>query len=261
MGKGDKGYNIGTPEAGFFVSTLADATTMSLVISRDNQMVKIDEMAQAGTLNLIIGGDIEIGAKLLLRCISDGTGRDITLGTGTCESTIFGTANETKWAELYYDGSVFNLISVYQANITEFTKLTTLTADEIVGTTAGCIGHVDGAIIVAAPASGYVLQYKDALLIYDYDTAAYTGGGHNLYINIGSSGTQLHLTKNIASTLLLGATGDKIYGPYKEYSGGVGLPIPTGAALSLASTAWTQPGTAAGVLRCYVTYNLIATGL
>jgi len=116
MGKGDKGYNIGTPEAGFAVSTLADATTMSLIISRDNQMVKIDEMAQAGTLNLIIGGDIEIGARLYLKCVSDGTGRDITLGTGTDTMTISGTSNKTKWAFLIYDGSVFNLISVYQIN-------------------------------------------------------------------------------------------------------------------------------------------------
>ena len=116
MGKGDKGYNVGTPESGFFVSTLADATTMSLTISRDNEMVKIDTMAQACTLNLVIGGDIEIGAKLLLKCISDGTGRDITLGTGTDEKTISGTANKTKWAVLYYDGSIYNLISVYQIN-------------------------------------------------------------------------------------------------------------------------------------------------
>ena len=114
MGKGDKGYNIGTPEAGFFVSTLADATTMSLVIERDNQMVKIDEMAAAGTLNLIIGGDIEIGARLYLKCVSDGTARHITLGTGTDEKTISGAINKTKWAYLVYDGSVFNLISVYQ---------------------------------------------------------------------------------------------------------------------------------------------------
>ena len=114
MGKGDKGYNVGTPEAGFFVSTLADASTMALTISRDNEMVKIDEMAQAGTLNITIGGDIEIGAQLYLKCISDGTGRDITLGTGTDTMVIAGTANKTKWAYLVYDGSVYNLISVYQ---------------------------------------------------------------------------------------------------------------------------------------------------
>ena len=117
MGKGDKGYNIGTPEAGFFVSTLADASTMSLVIGRDNEMVKIDEMAQAGTLNLAIGGDIEIGARLYLKCISDSSsGRHITLGTATDTSTISGTTSKTKWAYLVYDGSVYNLISVYQIN-------------------------------------------------------------------------------------------------------------------------------------------------
>ena len=114
MGKGDKGYNIGTPETGFEVSTLEDATTMSLVIERDNQMVKIDEMAAAGTLNLVIGGDIEIGARLYLKCVSDATGRNITLGTGTDEKTISGTSSKTNWAFLVYDGSIFNLISVYQ---------------------------------------------------------------------------------------------------------------------------------------------------
>ena len=116
MGKGDKGYGIGTPEAGFRVSTLEDASTMTFTIERDNEMVKIDEMAQAGTLNLVLGGDIEIGAKLFLKCISDSTGRDITLGTGTDTSTISGTSSKTKWAFLVYDGSVYNLISVYQIN-------------------------------------------------------------------------------------------------------------------------------------------------
>lgn len=116
MGKGDKGYNIGTPEAGFFVSTLADASTMAATISRDNEMIKIDQMAQAGTLNLTINSDIEIGAQLYLKCVSDATGRDITLGTGTDTSTISGTSSKTKWAYLVYDGSIFNLISVYQIN-------------------------------------------------------------------------------------------------------------------------------------------------
>ena len=63
-----------------------------------------------------IGGDIEIGARLYLKCISDGTARHITLGTGTDTSTISGTIDKTKWAYLVYDGSIYNLISVYQIN-------------------------------------------------------------------------------------------------------------------------------------------------
>ncbi|MBA7700398.1 hypothetical protein ES703_109112 [subsurface metagenome] len=146
-------------------------------------------------------------------------------------------------------------------NVNQFTILTTLTATEIVGNDEGDIGHVDGAILVAAPSSGYILQYIDALLIYDYDIVAYTGGSNDIVIQLGSSGTQLAVTKAIAKSFLLGASGDKIYSPYKEYSGQVGLPVPTGAAISIAGTAFAQPGTAAGVLRCYVTYNIIKTGL
>jgi len=147
------------------------------------------------------------------------------------------------------------------ANVIQYTELVTLTATEIVGSDAGDIGHADGAILVAAPASGTVLQFVSAILIYDYASAAYTGGGNDLVINIGSTGAQLAVVKTMASSFLLGAAGDKMYTPYVEYSGGVGLPVSAGGALSLKSTAWTQPSTAAGVLRCYVTYNVITTGL
>ena len=147
------------------------------------------------------------------------------------------------------------------ANVTQFTVLTTLTATEIIGTDAGDLGHADGAILVAAPAGGTVLQFVSAMLIYDYASAAYTDGGNDLVINIGSTGAQLAVVKTIASSFLLGASADKMYTPYVEYSGGVGLPVLAGEALSLKSTAWTQPSTAAGVLRCYVTYNVITTGL
>ena len=99
------------------------------------------------------------------------------------------------------------------------------------------------------------------MLIYDYAGAAYTGGAHDIKINIGSSGTQLAVTKSIATSFLLGASEDKIYLPYVEYSGQVGLPVPTGAALSIAGTAWTQPGSAAGVLRVHITYRKHTTGL
>jgi len=146
-------------------------------------------------------------------------------------------------------------------NVTQYTELVTLTATEIVGSDAGDIGHVDGAILVADPGTGYVLEFIGAVLIYDYAGAAYTDGGNDIVVNLGSSGTQLAVTKTIAKSFLLGAASDKMYKPYVEYSGGVGLPVPTGGAISIAGTAFAQPGSAAGVLRCYVTYNVITTGL
>ena len=37
--------------------------------------------------------------------------------------------------------------------------------------------------------------------------------------------------------------------------------LPVGSTINITSTAFTQPGTAAGVLRVYTTYRKIATGL
>ena len=145
--------------------------------------------------------------------------------------------------------------------VKEITTIVELTAAQIVGSAEGDIGHTDGAVLVAAPGAGYVLEFISAMLIYDYSGAAYTDGSNDIVINIGSSGTQLAVVKSIAKSFLLGASEDKIYLPYSEYSGGVGLPVPTGAALSIAGTAFAQPGAAAGVLRVHITYKVHTTSL
>lgn len=141
------------------------------------------------------------------------------------------------------------------ANVIQKTVLTTLTAAEIVGTAAGDVGHADGAILVASPGSGYILQLVSAMLIYDYDTAAYTGGGDDTVIQLGT----VAQTAPIAGADLLEAAGDKLVS--LSPLGAVDLPGTVGTTLNLQGTALTQPGTAAGVLRCYVTYNVITTGL
>lgn len=148
-------------------------------------------------------------------------------------------------------------------NVTQFTKEIILTETEIVGSGTGSLNHTDGAILIPAPNSGYILQYVDALLIYEFDTIDYANGGHDLFIRIGSSGTHLDVIKNVAKSLLLGTGENRIYAPYKEYSGQIGLPVPTGpVTINIhVGTAFTQPGSAAGVLRCYITYNVIKTGL
>lgn len=143
-------------------------------------------------------------------------------------------------------------------NVIQYTKLTTLTATEIVGTAAGDIGHVDGAILVAAPSSNYILEFVSALLIYDYNVAAYTGGGNDVVIQVGAVGSQVSVSSAITGTKLLLATGDKIL-----QLGAIATELTplVGGAISIKGTAFTQPGTAAGVLRAYITYNKITTGL
>lgn len=134
-----------------------------------------------------------------------------------------------------------------------------LTATEIVGTSAGDLGHADGAEIVAAPGTGYVLQFISAVLIYDYDTAAYTGGGDDLVVQVGSTGAQVTHSAAIAAADLLGASGDKI--AYVTALSASDQALSDNPNISLHSTAFTQPGTAAGVLRVKVAYRVITTGL
>lgn len=144
------------------------------------------------------------------------------------------------------------------ANVIQKTVGVTVGVAEIVGTAAGDIGHVDGAILVAAPSSDYVLQFLSAIFIYDYGTADYTGGADDIVVQVGGSGTQVTVSGAITGANLLEASGDKVLqlgATATELLPGVG------SAISIAGTALTQPGTAAGVLRCYVTYNLITTGL
>jgi len=144
------------------------------------------------------------------------------------------------------------------ANVMQKTVLTTLTADTIVGTSAGDVGHADGAILVAAPGAGYTLEFVSAFLVYDYATDAYTGGADDAVIQVGVTGTQVAVTSAITGASLLEAAADKML---RLGSTATELVHADNGAISLYGTALTQPGTAAGVLRCYVTYNVITTGL
>ncbi len=138
-----------------------------------------------------------------------------------------------------------------------YTTEVTLTAAEIVGTAAGDIGHANGATIVAAPASGFALEFLSAVIVYDYATAAYTGGANDLIIAQGSAGAAI--TGVVTTAQLLGAAGDKVVQLYPLATAAQALTVGTG--ISLRGTAYTQPGTAAGVLRVQISYRVHTTGL
>ena len=96
--------------------TLTPAATYALTIYQFITIAKFSELKAAMTLNLTIVDNLQKGATLYCYFDSDGTGRDVTGGTGTCTSVVSGTANKNKWAIWVYDGTIFNLISVYQIN-------------------------------------------------------------------------------------------------------------------------------------------------
>lgn len=131
----------------------------------------------------------------------------------------------------------------------------TLTATEIVGSAAGDIGHAAGAVLVAAPGAGKTLEFVSAVMIYDYDTAAYTGGANDLVVRQGTTAVSGATT----TANLLGAAGDKIVSVASLATAGIALTA--NSTLNLSGTAYTQPGTAAGVLRVKVAYRVHTTNL
>jgi len=140
---------------------------------------------------------------------------------------------------------------------TTITEIITLDVLDIAGTAAGSIGHVDGAIIKVTPSSDYFMEFISAILIYDYDTAAYTGGADDLKFQLGSSGTQIAVSSAINDAHLLTAAGDKIV---RVGSLSTELPITVGTILSLVSTSYTA-GTAVGKIYVHVTYRITETNL
>lgn len=131
----------------------------------------------------------------------------------------------------------------------------TLTATEIVGTDAGDIGATAGAPLVAAQ-TGKILEFVSAVLIYDFATAAYTGGGDDVVIRQGTTA----VSAPIAKADLLADTEDDI--AYVNALAAADIKLTAGSTINIyAGTAYTQPGTAAGVLRCKVAYRVHTSGL
>lgn len=133
----------------------------------------------------------------------------------------------------------------------------TISSANITGTSSGQLGHANGVELVAAGGANVVNELVSCILINDYSTAAYTGGG-NTTINIGSGGAALTGLASNAQFIQLGADGIVEFQPlaaaYKALTANVGINLVT-------ASAPTQPGTAAGVFRYIVTYRQHATGL
>lgn len=167
----------------------------------------------------------------------------------------------------YGEEVTFTAISstVWRTNVTAVDVVTgviteerTISAAEIVGTAAGDLGHANGVTLVEAPGAGYALCFIQAIAIYDHATADYTGGGNDTSIRLGGGGAAI--TGIVTAANLLGASADAIvrFDPLAAAA----LPVTANVAIAMVSTtAWTQPGTAAGVLRVQTSYSLHRTGL
>lgn len=155
------------------------------------------------------------------------------LATNTINEGISG-AGVTVDGVTLKDGGVLLSPSVVQ-----YVDEVTISSDDIVGTAAGDLGHANGVPLVAAPGSGLALEFVSATLIYDFDTAAYTGGaGDDLVIRIGSTS----VSPAVATADLITAAADQIV--HLRALAAADYDLPANAAINLKSTAVTNPGVA-----------------
>lgn len=180
---------------------------------------------------------------------------DLTTGEATNVTNIALKANI---ASPVFTGTATIPIISQTATVTEITTLITLDSTKIAGSTVGRVGHVDGAVLVTATSSDYALEFVSAILIYDYGTAAYTGGGNDVVVQEGASGSQVTVSSAVTGANLLEASGDKLLRLGAIATEVVPL---VGGALSITGTSLINGGTAVGTLRVHLTYRVHTTGL
>ena len=86
----------------------------------------------------------------------------------------------------------------------EFYAEGTISSADITDTAVGKLGHANGVVLVPAYGAGKAVELISALLILEFDTAAYTGGG-NTSINISGGGAVLTGVATAAQFIQQGA--------------------------------------------------------
>lgn len=132
----------------------------------------------------------------------------------------------------------------------------TISSANIVATGAGQFGHANGVILVPAPGVGKVVELVSVAMFYDFSVAAYTAGG-NITVNNGGGGAAL--TGLISAANSVGAAVDKmVY--FVPLSTAAIVFVDNGPINLVSSAAFTQPGTAAGVIRWVANFRQYNTG-
>jgi hypothetical protein len=129
-----------------------------------------------------------------------------------------------------------------------------ISSANIIATTAGALGHVNGVIMVPACAAKSVNVLLSATISMDFLTAAYTAGG-NTTVNIGGGGAAL--TGLVNTTTFIQAASDVIINLVPLAATNNNYVVGANSLNLVTSIAPTNPGTAAGVINYQVTYQTI----
>lgn len=132
----------------------------------------------------------------------------------------------------------------------------TISSANIVGTGVGQLGHANGVILVPAGGAHVVNELISVVTHYDFAVAAYTGGG-NVTVNNGAGGSALTGLVSAANSFGAAADNSDLFVLLATAS----IPLVENGPINLvAAAAFTQPGTAAGVIRWVANFRRYNTG-
>lgn len=132
----------------------------------------------------------------------------------------------------------------------------TISSADITGTAAGQFGHANGYPVISAPGVGAGLQFVGGSIHSIFGVAAYTAGG-NITFNWGAGGAALTGLVSAANTL--GKVANSSWNFYPLTTAAVAAVMNTSINL-VAASAFTNPGTATGVLRWEAWFRVIGSG-
>lgn len=131
------------------------------------------------------------------------------------------------------------------------TTSVSISAADIVATGAGKFGHAAGYPLVADPGAGLCVELVSAVMSFTYGIAQYANGG-NVTVNINGAAA---LTGVISAGNSVGAAASNLTQFVPLATAGNTLTVNKGLNL-VAASAFTNPGTATGTIKVFVTYRV-----
>lgn len=98
------------------IQTVAAAAAIAATINNSMSLLTIGQMTAAGTLNLTVNPETEVGATLMVKVSADGTNRALTPGTGMTGAAVTITASKSFALTYRYDGSNYVHVATQQLN-------------------------------------------------------------------------------------------------------------------------------------------------
>jgi hypothetical protein len=215
--------------------------------------VEVLNLGSAG----IEGADLAITGQARGDLLRRGASAWESLVAKTSGSIVLGDGTDVISAAMSGDATISAAgVITLTETLVKYATASIASAD-ITGTSAGQLGHANGYEVVAAPGAGKVIEFVSGVVILDYATAAYTGGG-DVTFNYAAGGGAVSAAVSYANSI--GASADKV--AVVGYAAPANNQLVANAAINLVvASAPTQPGTAAGVIRTKVTYRVHTTGL